>query len=196
MLNLIASFNERLLLGNGLCVKPLKPQSGDSGPRSLSDVVFQIDNARDLNSFVSILAPKIGATNDIKYERHPVQVPDFIPTYEQTDRMLSDPDILTTKSSSISKYSVTAYASPAAIIIQYAQPNQSAWVCKLPGSSSRFGTVAGVRIHTCATKWSEWPTAQSKLYSWSSWRPTSVACRPSVNSSLCSATSNNRGNEQ
>lgn len=66
-----ASFNERLLLGNGLCVSPLKGQSNDTGSRSLRDIVFQIDNARDLNNYVSSFASKVGNSGEIKYERHP-----------------------------------------------------------------------------------------------------------------------------
>ncbi len=42
-----ASLNERLLLGNGLCISPLKGQN-ENGLRSLRDVVFQIDNEKDL----------------------------------------------------------------------------------------------------------------------------------------------------
>ena len=69
-----ASFNERLLLGNGLCVSPLKSQSNDLGSRSLRDVVLQIDNAKDLNNYVSSFASKVGSSGEIKYERHPVRI--------------------------------------------------------------------------------------------------------------------------
>ena len=68
-----ASFNERLLLGNGLCVSPLKGQSNDPGSRSLRDVVSQIDNARDLNNYVSGFVAKVVNSGEIKYERHPVR---------------------------------------------------------------------------------------------------------------------------
>lgn len=73
MLTLSASFNERLLLGNGLCVSPLKGPGGDQGTWSLRDVVFQIDNSRDLNNYISGFASKVGSAGDIKYERHPVR---------------------------------------------------------------------------------------------------------------------------
>ncbi|KAK4693979.1 Rho GTPase-activating protein RGD1, partial [Lecanoromycetidae sp. Uapishka_2] len=65
-----ASFNEKLLLGNGLLVSPLNKDQ-NSGKRSLRDVVAQIDNGRDLNGYVSSFASKIGNSGDIKYERHP-----------------------------------------------------------------------------------------------------------------------------
>ena len=41
-------------------------------PRSLRDVVSQIDNTRDLNAYVTSFALKVGSSGDIKYERHPV----------------------------------------------------------------------------------------------------------------------------
>lgn len=69
----LASFNEKLLLGNGLCVSPLNGQQNIQGPRSLRDVVYQIDNTRDLENYVSSFASKAGVKNpDIRYERHPV----------------------------------------------------------------------------------------------------------------------------
>ena len=68
----LASFNEKLLLGNGLCVSPLSGQIGP-GPRSLRDVVYQIDNTKDFDNFVSSFSSKVGQKpTDIKYERHPV----------------------------------------------------------------------------------------------------------------------------
>ena len=70
----IASFNEKLLLSNGLCVSPLKGQENHGNqPRSLRDIVYQIDNERDLRNYVASFAPKIGSKPaDIEYHRHPV----------------------------------------------------------------------------------------------------------------------------
>ena len=69
----VASFNEKLLLGNGLCVSPLNGQNNLQAPRSLRDVVFQIDNTRDLDNYISSFASKAGGKgSDIRYERHPV----------------------------------------------------------------------------------------------------------------------------
>ena len=71
----IASFNEKLLLSNGLCVSPLKgSNSGSSSEsRSLRDVVYQIDNGQDLRNYVTSFASKIGPERpEIKYERHHV----------------------------------------------------------------------------------------------------------------------------
>lgn len=87
-----ASFNERLLLSNGLCVSPLQGFNNEQSTRSLRDVVFQIDNAKDLNNYVSSFAPKVGNTGDIKYERHPVQIPTHPPIIDI--RALSDPQTL------------------------------------------------------------------------------------------------------
>ncbi|KAI4110651.1 MAG: hypothetical protein LQ339_001227 [Xanthoria mediterranea] len=67
-----ASFNEKLLLGNGLCVSPLKGQNNDQSPRSLRDVVFQIDNTHDLNSYISSFSSRAGQRPaDIRYQPHP-----------------------------------------------------------------------------------------------------------------------------
>ena len=71
----LASFNEKLLLSNGLCVSPLKGHSNGQGPqgRSLRDVVYQIDNERDLENYVTSFTSKVGhKPTDIRYERHPV----------------------------------------------------------------------------------------------------------------------------
>ncbi|KAK3693646.1 hypothetical protein B0T22DRAFT_46133 [Podospora appendiculata] len=65
-----ASFNEKLLLSNGLSISPLK-----NGPeaRSLRECVLAIDNEKDLNDFLSNhyarLPPKSG---EPKYERNPL----------------------------------------------------------------------------------------------------------------------------
>lgn len=73
-MNLLASFNEKLLLGNGLCVSPLNGQNSAQGSKSLRDVVYQIDNQKDLNTFISGHASKAGVRpSDIRYERHPVR---------------------------------------------------------------------------------------------------------------------------
>ena len=69
-----ASFHEKLLLGNGLCISPLKGQNSNQGLRSLRDVIQQIHNTRDLDLYVSSFASKAGGkTSDIRYERHPVK---------------------------------------------------------------------------------------------------------------------------
>lgn len=70
-----ASYNEKLLLGNGLCVSPLRGQNDGQAPRSLRDVVYQIDNGRDLHNYLSSFASKVGPKSiDIRYERHPVRL--------------------------------------------------------------------------------------------------------------------------
>jgi hypothetical protein len=62
-------------LSNGLCVSPLKAQSDGQAPqpRSLRDVVYQIDNDRDFKTYVMSFSSKVGPKPaEIKYERHPV----------------------------------------------------------------------------------------------------------------------------
>lgn len=68
----IASFNEKLLLGTGLCVSPLG--DGAAGPKSLREVVHQIDNQKDFNDYVLSHSGNPGAVTapEAKYEPHPV----------------------------------------------------------------------------------------------------------------------------
>ena len=68
-----------MLLGNGLCVSPLKGQNNDGSPRSLRDVVFQIDNTHDLNSYISSFSSRAGQRPaEIKYQPHPVSDEQFL----------------------------------------------------------------------------------------------------------------------
>jgi hypothetical protein len=58
-------------LSNGLNVSPLK--NGEQKARSLREVVYAIDNEKDLRSYLGSFASKVGRQNaEIKYERHPV----------------------------------------------------------------------------------------------------------------------------
>lgn len=71
-----ATFNEKLLLGQGLCVSPLKPESnGAVAPKSLAEVVRQVDNQKDLHDFILSHERNPGAVSgeEVKYERHPVR---------------------------------------------------------------------------------------------------------------------------
>jgi hypothetical protein len=76
----IASFNEKLLLSIGLNVSPLK--NSESKARSLREVVHSIDNEKDLSNYLSSFANKVGRQNmEIKYERHPVSVINFMSSH-------------------------------------------------------------------------------------------------------------------
>ncbi|KAI9848533.1 MAG: hypothetical protein M1837_007202 [Sclerophora amabilis] len=69
-----ASFNEKLILSNGICISPLKSQQDGqaSEPRSLREVVFQIDNEKDLQNHILGFSAKLPPKHsEIKYERHP-----------------------------------------------------------------------------------------------------------------------------
>ncbi len=75
-----ASFNEKLLLSNGLVISPLKNAiSPGQYSHSLKEVIHAIDNKKDLEdyitSFHSKLTPK---TSEPKYERNPVRYPPSI----------------------------------------------------------------------------------------------------------------------
>ena len=65
-----ATLTERMLLGNGLCVSPLKNQ--DTTARSLREIVRSVDNDRDFNDHVSSFSAKASQRGpDIRYEKHP-----------------------------------------------------------------------------------------------------------------------------
>ncbi len=69
-----ASVNEKLLLGNGLCVSPLKsqPNGVTSESRSLREVAHNIDNEKDFRDYILTFSNKAGTrTSEIKYEKHP-----------------------------------------------------------------------------------------------------------------------------
>ncbi|TVY37296.1 RHO GTPase-activating protein [Lachnellula subtilissima] len=70
-----ASFNEKLLLSNGLNVSPLKGND-HGGPRSLREVVYAIDNEKDLNSYLASHAKNVAPrTAEIVYQKNPVLNP-------------------------------------------------------------------------------------------------------------------------
>ncbi|PBP28467.1 GTPase activation, GAP [Diplocarpon rosae] len=73
-----ASFNEKLLLSNGLNVSPLKGIEAGHQPRSLREAVHAIDNEQDLSNYISSFASKIPARiSEIKYEKNPVCPPEI-----------------------------------------------------------------------------------------------------------------------
>lgn len=67
-----ASFNEKLLLSNGLSISPLKTaQKPDN--RSLREIVTAINNEKDLDEYLSGYHSKVPPrSGEPKYERHPV----------------------------------------------------------------------------------------------------------------------------
>ncbi len=66
-----ASFNEKLLLSNGLSISPLKTDK--SPTRSLREIVTAIDNEKDLNFYLGGYHAKVPPrSGEPKYERHPV----------------------------------------------------------------------------------------------------------------------------
>lgn len=71
-----STFNEKLLLGNGLAVSPLTDSNGPRTQRSLRDLVIDIDNEKDFHSYISSHASKIPARpSEIRYEQHPTLAP-------------------------------------------------------------------------------------------------------------------------
>jgi hypothetical protein len=70
---LAASFNEKLLLSNGLNVSPLKGQETANKHRSLREVVYSIDNDKDFSNYIASFGSKVPPrAADIRYERNAV----------------------------------------------------------------------------------------------------------------------------
>ncbi|MBE3045817.1 hypothetical protein IMZ48_25390 [Candidatus Bathyarchaeota archaeon] len=92
MLCLTASFNEKLLLSNGLCISPIKNGDGPQQTRSLREATANIDNDKDLSDYLMAHHAKVPLGHgEPKYERNPVSVPSlgpgrFISTRELTRR--------------------------------------------------------------------------------------------------------------
>lgn len=108
----LATFNEKLLLGNGMIVAPL-PNAQSS--RSLRDVMGGIDNERDFHSHIvgqrSKVPPKAA---DIRYEQHPVRLvtrPFKGLLLTVADASLQAADASTTKSSYIIDFHSTTNGS-------------------------------------------------------------------------------------
>ncbi|KAF9888418.1 hypothetical protein FE257_008696 [Aspergillus nanangensis] len=70
-----ATFNEKLLVGQGLSISPLKDGVGNTatGPRSLYEVVHQIDNQKDYHDYVLSHEsnPAAVTSEQVQYQRHP-----------------------------------------------------------------------------------------------------------------------------
>ncbi|KAF3350951.1 hypothetical protein VD0002_g9499 [Verticillium dahliae] len=80
-----ASFNEKLLLSNGLSISPIKNGQESSGARSLREAVMAIDNDRDVNDYVAGQQNRLPpSSGEIKYERHPVLSPQQAPNSQQS----------------------------------------------------------------------------------------------------------------
>ncbi|EGC47837.1 rho GTPase activator [Histoplasma capsulatum var. duboisii H88] len=83
-----ATFTEKLMLGNGLCVSPLKNgvNPDAAGFKSLREVAAQVDDEKDFKSFILSHASKIGSGSaGVKYEKHPtLATPPPQPTPIQT----------------------------------------------------------------------------------------------------------------
>ncbi|BCS22929.1 putative Rho GTPase activator (Rgd1) [Aspergillus puulaauensis] len=67
------TFNEKLLLGQGLSINPLKEGGESAGPRSLREVIQQIDNQKDYHDYVLSHEFNPGAvtSEQAQYHRHP-----------------------------------------------------------------------------------------------------------------------------
>ncbi|KAL4805478.1 hypothetical protein BDV18DRAFT_19854 [Aspergillus unguis] len=68
------TFNEKLLLGQGLSISPLKEGvEGAAAPKSLRDVIQQIDNQKDYHDYILSheFSPGAVTQDQVQYHRHP-----------------------------------------------------------------------------------------------------------------------------
>ncbi|KAK8230423.1 hypothetical protein HDK90DRAFT_417866 [Phyllosticta capitalensis] len=91
-----ATFNEKLLLSNGILVAPTN-NPGEPEAASLREIFYKVDNDKDLTSFITGHASKVPRPPEIKYQQHhtlapsqpppsaapPVQSPPFQPSPPQ-----------------------------------------------------------------------------------------------------------------
>lgn len=68
-----ATFNEKLLLGNGLAVTPFT--ANDAPQKSMRDLVSGIDNDTDFHTYVAGHSGKVPRPAELKYEQHPTLAP-------------------------------------------------------------------------------------------------------------------------
>ncbi|KAF2834268.1 Rho GTPase-like protein activator [Patellaria atrata CBS 101060] len=75
------TFNEKLLLGNGILIAPIKtPDHVGPDVPSLRDMVYKIDNDKDLHSYLLSYTSKVPPKHhEIKYIKHPTQAPTTAP---------------------------------------------------------------------------------------------------------------------
>lgn len=71
-----SAFNEKLVLGNGLAISPISQEADGPAPHSMRDMVYAIDNEKDLHSYIINQTSKMPPPHsEIKYEQHPTLLP-------------------------------------------------------------------------------------------------------------------------
>ncbi|KAK7513477.1 putative Rho GTPase activator [Phyllosticta citriasiana] len=69
-----ATFNEKLLLSNGILVAPTN-NPGEPEAASLREIFYKVDNDKDLTSFITGHASKVPRPPEIKYQQHHTLAP-------------------------------------------------------------------------------------------------------------------------
>ncbi|EFR02540.1 beta-chimaerin [Nannizzia gypsea CBS 118893] len=84
----LASFSEKLVLGSGLAVSPMK--TGSSTPDSLREAAKRVDNEQDFRDFIVSHSSKVPDTKPTpKYERHATLMPASNPNAHPKRQSLS-----------------------------------------------------------------------------------------------------------
>ncbi|KAI0487303.1 hypothetical protein F4859DRAFT_464391 [Xylaria cf. heliscus] len=88
-----ASFNEKLLLSNGLVISPLKNAALQAQySHSLKEVIHSIDNKKDLEDFITSFHSKLPPkASEPKYERNPVLNPQHNMSMNQVSQLQQQP---------------------------------------------------------------------------------------------------------
>jgi len=79
---MLATYNEKLLVGNGMVISPTK-EAGVAGPHSMREMVQNINNEQDLYRFITDHSSNVPPTPaEIMYEKNSVRFPGvkFTPT--------------------------------------------------------------------------------------------------------------------
>ena len=95
-----AALNERLLLGNGLCVSPLKSAGTGGFGKSLRDTAQGVDSQKDFHDYVLSFQAKAGQPHpEIRYEKHPALSPKQQqqsqpppPSFDQSQAQMGTPE--------------------------------------------------------------------------------------------------------
>lgn len=128
-----ATFNEKLLLGNGLAVSPLTDRDGPA--KSMRDLVQDIDNDRDFHGYMASHSGKVTRPTDIKYEAHPTQAP-------KTQQPKAQPAPAAPPKSEPLTLN-TAASQPSSMNSRYANPQPSQQSFSQQPSSAGYGGFAG-----------------------------------------------------
>ena len=179
-----ATFNEKLLLGNGLAVSPLTDKESPNAQRSLRDVIYDIDNEQDFHSYIGSHKGKIPPRqSEIKYEQHPTLAPKQQQPRQasggfsgppqsaggQAASHVQQPSLSVNTSgsqpaSTSSRYSSTPQTSGPYAQQRPPQPQQDSFPPPMPGNFNKQGPPPPSHDHTMSSPYSAQQPRQPSPY--------------------------------